>query len=198
MADNRTKRMGSGKGLPRFTYSDLRGRQSVRATFKLSGKSIDTISVLATHLGIKQKSLFDHLIDDMHALDLIAQDLEHETFQNLDRVQKTYVLSRKTLSSLEEASKKHGAPRDALVEYSIQRLLPLIEEERERHLRRKQVLSKIAEYLGQGEEILKESRELLGEDDPLSAKFETAIKAMRNAHNNMTSFVEKGETIEDF
>ena len=198
MADNRTKRMGSGKGLPRFTYSDLRGRQSVRATFKLSEKSIDTISVLATHLGIKQKSLFDHLIDDMRALDLIAQDLEHETFQNLDRVQKTYVLSRKTLSSLEEASKKHDAPRDALVEYSIQRLLPLIEEERERHLRRKQVLSKIGEHLGQGEEILKESRELLGEDDPLSAQFETAIKAMRNAHNSMTSFVEKGEMIEDF
>ncbi len=198
MADNRTKRMGSGKGLPRFTYSDLRGRQSVRATFKLSERSIDTISVLATHLGIKQKSLFDHLIDDMRALDLIAQDLEHETFQNLDRVQKTYVLSRKTLSSLEEASKRHDAPRDALVEYSIQRLLPLIEEERERHLRRKQVLSRIAEHLGQGEEILKESRELLGEDDPLSAQFETAIKAMRNAHNSMTSFVEKGEMIEDF
>ena len=198
MANNTTKRSGRGEGLPLFTYSDLRGRQSVRATFKLSGKSIETISVLATHLGIKQKSLFDHLIDDMRTLDLIAQDLEHETFQNLDRVQKTYVLSRKTLSSLEEVSKKHDAPRDALVEYSIQRLLPLIEEERERHLRRKQVLSKIAEYLGQGEEILKESRELLGKEDPLSAKFETAIKAMRNAHNSMTSFVEKGETIEGF
>ena len=198
MANNRTKRLDSAEGLPLFTGSDLRGRQSVRATFKLSGKSIDTISVVATHLGIKQKSLFDHLIDDMRALDLIAQDLEHETFQNLDRVQKTYVLSRKTLSSLEEAAKKHDAPRDALVEYSIQRLLPLIEEERERHLRRKQVLSKIAEHLGQGEEILKESRELLGEDDPVNVKFETAIKAMRNAHSSMTSFVDIGEMIEEF
>jgi endonuclease/exonuclease/phosphatase family metal-dependent hydrolase len=48
--------------LPLPSSSDLRGRQSVRATFKLSVRAIDALSIVAAHLGIKQKSLFDHLI----------------------------------------------------------------------------------------------------------------------------------------
>ena len=42
---------------------DLRGRQSVRATFRLSEDCIDAISILSAQLGIKQKSVFDHLKD---------------------------------------------------------------------------------------------------------------------------------------
>lgn len=53
--------------------SDLRGRQSVRATFKLSEKAIDALSIVAIHLGIKQKSLFDQLINDTSSLSLIAK-----------------------------------------------------------------------------------------------------------------------------
>jgi hypothetical protein len=41
---------------------DLRGRQSVRATFRLSEACIDAITVLSAQLGIKQKSVFDHLM----------------------------------------------------------------------------------------------------------------------------------------
>ena len=38
---------------------DLRGRQSVRATFRLSEPCINAISILSAQLGIKQKSVFD-------------------------------------------------------------------------------------------------------------------------------------------
>ena len=41
--------------------ADLRGRQSVRTTFKLPARSIDALSLLAGQLGIKQKSIVDHL-----------------------------------------------------------------------------------------------------------------------------------------
>ncbi len=37
---------------------DLKGRQSVRATFRLSEDCIDAISILSAQLGIKQKSVF--------------------------------------------------------------------------------------------------------------------------------------------
>ena len=60
--------------LPRASSSDLRGKQSVRATFKLSERAIDALSIVAIHLGIKQKSLFDHLIDDTRSLKVIARD----------------------------------------------------------------------------------------------------------------------------
>jgi hypothetical protein len=191
------QKLDKGISVPRPSSSDLRGRQSVRATFKLTEKSIDAISIVATHLGIKQKSLFDHLIDDIRSLNVIAREIQSDRFRNLIRIQKTFVLSRKTLSCLEEASKNYNAPRDALVEYSIQRLLPVIAEEREKHRKRKEILGEIDEYLKQGEKILKKSRELLGEDDPVYDRFETAMAVSQNAYRSIESYVEKGRVIED-
>ena len=198
MDKNDKKEVGNDNSLPLPSSSDLRGRQSVRATFKITGKAIDAISIVAAHLGIKQKSLFDHLIDDTRSLNLIAHEIESEGFNRLRRIQKTYVLSRKTLCSLEEASKKFDAPRDALVEYSIQRLLPVIAEEREKHQKRKEVLDEVTEHLRQGEEILKKSRKLLGEDDPVYDKIRAAMAFFHNACSSIESFVEKGKIIEDF
>ena len=184
--------------LPLTSSSDLRSRQSVRATFKLTEKAIETISIVAFHMGIKQKSLFDHLIEDARSLNSIAREIKHPEFRKQDRIQKTYVISRKTLSCLEKVSKNFGAPRDALVEYSIKRLMPVITEERAKHRERKKILGEITEYLKQGEKILRKSREILGEDDPVCYKFENAMAAICNAHSSIKSFVERGKIIEDF
>jgi hypothetical protein len=184
--------------LPRPSSADLRGRQSVRATFKLSERAIEAMSIVAVHLGIKQKSLFDHLIEDMQSLKLIAQEVESERFGALNRVQKTFVVSRRTLSNLDETSKRFNAPRDALVEYSIQRLMPVITRERERHRKRKEILRDMNEYLENGLEILQKSRSLLGEEDPVSVKLESAMRSLVNAQGHVKVFVEKGEIIEGF
>jgi len=188
----------NGISLPLPSSSALRGRQSVRATFKLSEKAIGTISIVATHLGIKQKSLFDHLIDDARSLNVIAGEIESERYSGLRRIQKTYVLSRKTLSCLEETSRNFDAPRDALVVYSIQRLLPVIEEERAKHQKRKEILREIKKFLKQGEKILRKASKLLGKDDPVFHKFKIAMKVCYSAHNSIESFVDKGRIIEDF
>ena len=103
----------------------LRGHQSVRTTFKLSERSISALSILAGQLGIKQKSLFDHLVEDVKVLQAIAREVD--TFpEHRPRVAKTYVISRRTLENLETVSSKFNTPRDALVEFSIERTLPLI------------------------------------------------------------------------
>ena len=73
--------------LPHPTALDLRGRQSVRATFKLSPGAIEALSVVAAHLGIKQKSIFDHLIEDAQSLMLIADKIDHEFLKDVKRVQ---------------------------------------------------------------------------------------------------------------
>jgi len=187
-----------GTFLPLPSSSDLRGRQSVRATFKLTEKAIDAISIVSTHLGIKQKSLFDHLIDDVRSLNLIAREIQADSFNKLNRIQKTYVLSRKTLLSLEEASRNFHAPRDALVEYSIQRLLPVIDEEREKHEKRKVILDDITGYLKEGEKILRKSGALLGEDDPVYDQFKTVMILFQNVHRSIEGFVERGKSIEDY
>ena len=100
--------------LPQPDTEDLRGRQSVRATFKLSSRAIEALSIVAVHLGIKQKSLFDHLIEDVQTLNTIAQEIEADHFRTMGRVQKTFVISRRTLVCLDEISKAvQGAARCA-------------------------------------------------------------------------------------
>jgi len=184
--------------LPLPSSADLRGRQSVRATFKLSPRAIDVLSIVATHLGIKQKSLFDHLIEDVKSLNVIANEIEDEAFGALERIQKTFVVSRRTLSCLEETSRQFNAPRDALVEYSIQRLLPVIAKERERHSKRKEILNDINAHLEQGLKILQKARSLLGEEDPVYTRFESAMHGLVNAQAHIEDYVKRGSVIEDF
>ena len=119
--------------LPHPSSADLRGKQSVRSTFRLSQSAINMLSIVSTHLGIKQKSLFDHLMEDMDSLSQIAQEILPEYPEPSLKIQKTYVLSRKTVISLDSVCKNYKTPRDALVEYSIHRLLPVIEKEKEKH-----------------------------------------------------------------
>jgi hypothetical protein len=184
--------------IPLPSPADLRGRQSVRATFKLSARAIDVLSIVAAQLGIKQKSLFDHLIEDAQSLNAIADKIEDDVFEALDRVQKTFVISRRTLSCLDQTSRQFNAPRDALVEYSIQRLLPVIAKERERHRKRKAILSDINAHLAQGVKILQKAQSLLGEEDPVYARFETAMQALANSQSHIENYVKKGSIIEDF
>ena len=198
MEKNEDENGFEGLPLPEPTSAELRGRQSVRATFRLSERAIDALSIVSIHLGIKQKSLFDHLIEDSDTLRLIAREIEAYKFQQLNRIQKTYVLSRKTLSSLDRAARSQNAPRDALVEYSIQRLLPIILKEREKHLMRKEILGDLTEFLKEGEKILRKSKDSLGSGDPVYDRLRAAMAGLVNAYRHIDSYVEKGKIIEEF
>lgn len=184
--------------LPQPSSRDLRGRQSVRATFKLTARAIETMSAVSIHLGIKQKSLFDHLVDDIKALEVIAREVQTTKFDEPSRVQKTFVLSRRTLNSLELASVNFQTPRDALVEYSIQRLMPVITKEKEKHQKRKALLNRINEFLENGEQILSEAREWLGDEDPVFDELSRAMTVLLNARDDIAAFIDKGKIIEKF
>jgi len=184
--------------LPQPDTAELRGRQSVRATFKLSARAIEALSIVAVHLGIKQKSLFDHLIEDVQTLNVIAKEIAAEEFRSLSRIQKTFVISRRTLASLDEISRQFHAPRDALVEYSIQRLLPVIQRERDKHRRRKQLMAEIDRHYQGGLKLIEQAVDLLGEDDPVSIRLAAAMEAYTGARDQIAHFVEKADVIEGF
>jgi hypothetical protein len=177
---------------------DLRGRQSVRATFRLSEDCIDAISILSAQLGIKQKSVFDHLMEDDQILKKMASQLENMEFDRHDRIQKTFVISRRSLSYLDTISSKHNAPRDALVEYSVRRLLPIIAKEQKKHEKRKELLADLADHYAGGEKLLSKAEELLGKDDLIVNKLQTAMAAYKNAYEDIINFVEKGKVLEKF
>ena len=184
--------------LPHPSTIDLKGRQSVRATFKLSPDAITALSIVAAHLGIKQKSIFDHLIEDDRSLMVIAQEIDGETLRDLQRVQKTFVISRKTLISLEKISEEFEISRDALVEMSIQRLLPIISRERQRHKARKRMLNEINIFLDNGLNLLSQFEKDLGDSDPATIIFRKATEQLSDAQNDIQAFINKGKIIENF
>jgi len=184
--------------LPRPTTLDLRGRQSVRATFRLSEACIDAISILSAQLGIKQRSIFDHLMENAQVLKNMARDLENTEFDRHERIQKTFVISRRSLSFLDMISSEHNAPRDALVEYSVRRLLPIIAKERIKHEKRKDLLAEISNHFAKGERLLAKADEMLGSDDPIVHKLQTAMSVYKNAFGDIANFIERGKMIEKF
>jgi len=188
----------SSLSLPLASSSDLKGKQSVRTTFKLSERTIEAVSIVAAHLGIKQKSLFDHLFEDVQSLCSIASEIQHNMPRKQTRIQKTYVISRKSLYSLEKISKDYDASRDALIEYSVRRLLPIIQKERERHKNRKKILPELGRYVQQGKNLLADAKALLDEDDPVYVELQAAISACESAHRKIEAYIEKGRRIEDF
>jgi hypothetical protein len=182
----------------RPTTLELRGRQSVRATFRLSEVCIDAISILSAQLGIKQKSVFDHLMEDAKALKNVAEEIENTEFNRYQRIQKTFVISRRSLSFLDMISSEYNAPRDALVEYSVRRLLPIIANERKKHEKRKELLAQISNHFKSGKILLSKAEEALDSDDPIVNKLETAMSVYQNALDDIASFIERGKIIEQF
>jgi len=187
-----------GRSLTFITSSGLRGRQSVRATFKLSTGCIEAISIVAAQLGIKQKSLFDHLAQDSDSLNAIAKEVQNARVRAENRVQKTYVISRKSLSLLDEISRAFNAPRDALVEFSVRRLLPVIDNEQKKYEMRKAAYSGIQQHFNAGRQMLDKMMRQLGEDDPIVARLASVMDTYAGAAMAIETFLERTRSIEDF
>jgi hypothetical protein len=179
-------------------FADLKGRQSVRATFKLTNDCIEAISIVAGQLGIKQKSLFDHMFQDTDTLSAIAQRYRNARLRAANRIQKTYVISRNALLSLEDIAKNFNAPRDVLIEFSVQRLVPIIINERQRHAKRKALFDKIQRHMEAGRNLLRETYAELGEEDPMTDRLSAAMGTYESAYKQMAALMERGKNIEEF
>ena len=177
---------------------DLRGKQSVRATFKLSQKAIDAIGLVAIHMGIKQKSLFDHIIEDHRALDELAQTIRIRQFKKIERKQKTFVLSRKTIEALSAISEAYDMPRDALVEYSIKKLESVIQTEKIRHSERKKLAVKMSDRFDAVKTLYLETAKRLGPDDPFCLQMQKAVLALEKTRQDVDEFLEKSSVLDDF
>lgn len=181
-----------------INFKELRGRQSVRATFRLSEEAVTALSLAAAHLGIKQKSLFDHIIEAFQEKEPDESEIEAPKMETRYRVQKTFVLSRKTLFSIEKACEMLNLPRDILVEYSIRRLMPLIAEEKKKHRHRKRLLKRYNEMMHGFSEMLNKAAEEVGPDDPVFDRLARTYNVCRQTRDYIAAFIEKGDAIEAF
>ncbi len=176
----------------------LKGRQSVRATFKLPASVIELLSVAANQLGLKQKSLFDQLVENREILEQVAAHAS--TFLPLqeDRQQKTYVISRNSLMALDHVARTHRVPRDLLVEISIGRLLPVLDAEQEKQKYRREMGNELAALLEQSERLQARAGRMLGADDQSVRQLERIVGHLRTCLAQLAAQVELGKTIENY
>lgn len=182
----------------RLQTNALKGKQSVRATFRLPQQAIDLLRVVAGQLGIKQKSLFDQLIENIPITGQEIHNAQESGKEETNRRQKTFVISRSSLVLLNDIVKQQQISRDILVEFSIKRLLPIIESEREKHNKRKEVLSEMKEYLQQGKRLLQMTENQLGTDDLVYDMIKKQVRLSEKNVAELNTLIERGMPMEQW
>ncbi len=172
----------------------LRAEQSVRTTFRLPVRSIQAITLLAKQLNVRQKTIFDHLMRELPSpeLELISNNEEDP------KSAKTFVLSRRTLDKIEMASANYQLPRDTIMEFAIERIMPLLKQEKEKHKKRKKLLEDLNKLMEDSTNLAEKSLTTLGQDDPVSLEIYKIFKTVENSKRTIETHLQKNERIEEF
>lgn len=176
----------------------LKGKQSIRATLKLPVEIIKLLSIAAAQLGIKQKTLFDQLVEDRDVLSQVAREVKNNERTAKERRQKTLVLSRNSLISIEKVAHEYELPRDVLVEVSIRRLLPVIDAEQQKQKRRKAVLAELEQHHQQGLLLLQKTMKLVGKNDRVFTRMKQVLEQEEKMLQEIQEIVLRGQRVETF
>jgi len=144
---------------------ELIAKQSVRTTFKLTEKTINLLKVAAKHLGIKQKTLLDQLLEDKKALDLLADEAITYTRNENKCRPKTLVLSQKALDQIEGISSYREIPRDVLIELSVARLASYVNSLAKTHEKRELLMLELEQHNTQISDLFEKAGKMLKKDD---------------------------------
>jgi uncharacterized protein YoxC len=178
-----------------LSAKQLKGKQSVRATFRLSDQMIDLLKVAANHLEVQQKSLIDELVQSRETLDQIASESQDVSQAVQERRQKTFVLSRNALNLLDDISNRYNLSRDYLVELCIGRLIPFVDAEQEKHEQRRKLIKDVDHYLDEGMKLLDKAADMLEKDDRFRVKLENMIKYTERNVDELRKFVKERKTL---
>lgn len=190
----KTEETSQTEGLE-LSFQQLLGKQSVRATFRLSDQMIDLLKVAAAHLEVKQKSLIDELVQNRETLDRVASESQAMQQKEDERRQKTFVLSRNALELLDDISDKYNLSRDYLVELCIGRLIPVVDAEQEKHKKRRQLIKDVDRYLEEGKKLQKKADTMLDRDDQFRVKFEKIVSYTERNVGELRKFVKGKQTL---
>lgn len=182
-----------------LTSAGLKKKQSVRATFRLPHEIINLLSVVASQLGLKQKSLLDQLVEDKEHLErLIEKKVVSTDFKKKEVRPKTFVVSRNSLHILDSMARENNIPRDLLVEISIRRLIPVLSSEYEKQTKRERIHEEVEAFFNLGEKLQQKASRLLGKEDNYYVLLKDTIEKCRDNTQELKSIVGKGKAMDDF
>ncbi|NNK92981.1 MAG: hypothetical protein HKP41_01380 [Desulfobacterales bacterium] len=153
--------------------NELIAKQSARTTFKLSEKTSNLLKVAAKHLGIKQKTLLDQLLEDKKALNILADDAITYARNDHKCRPKTMVLSQKALDQIETVSSYREIPRDYLVELSVARLASYFNSSAKTHEKRGLLMEELDRHNSQLIDLFNRNERMLHKDDAFWVRFKT-------------------------
>lgn len=184
--------------LPKMTTTALKGKQSVRTNFKLSAACIHAINIVATQLGIKHRSLFDYLVEDADSLKAIAAEIAKKNPRANRGIQKSFIVSRETLGTIDEMCEELKISRDTLVELSVRRLLPIVEKEIESHRKRKILFESVRNHYAHSRKVLSQIKEDVGADDPIYKVYQNTVSTCKQVMTQVGDIISKGKVLEGF
>jgi len=179
----------------RLSLEGLQGRQSVRATFQLPHRIIDLLGAVASQFGVKQKSLIDSLLEDRQTLIDLAESSESEELFGDEMRRKTFVISRKTLQTLEELSRQSSVHRDQLLAISIARLFPVVVEEQAKHGKRQALLAALRAWQAKGRQLLNQAEGDLGSEDQFFQLLSAMLDAAQRQFAEIEDLIAKGKVM---
>ena len=162
MTNKFSEKANTPLSLPKMSSTALKGKQSVRTSFKLSDGCIQAINIVATQLGIKHRSLFDYLVEDTDSLEALAKEIIDKEPTKNKGTQKSFIISRGTLQVIDSLCEKLKISRDTLIELSVRRLLPIIEKEVAGHRKRKELFELVNKHYQESKKVLDSIKKVLG------------------------------------
>jgi hypothetical protein len=198
MAKRSNKKTASTATLPRMTTLALKGKQSIRTSFKLSEGCIQAINIVATQLGIKHRSLFDYLVEDNESLETLAKEIVKIEPSKNKGSQKSFIVSRDTLKAIDSLCEKLNISRDTLIEVSVKRLLPIIEKEMKSHSKRKELFELVDKQYQESRKMLNLIKQGVGTEDPAYKAYQATVATCKQVKKQFNEILSKGEITEGF
>lgn len=172
----------------------------IHSTFRLSQEAHDAIKYIADLLEIKNAEIFDRLLDFFEGFETSKKPVSlTETNEKIERIRKTYVVKKETLSKLSKLASDKKATRDLLIERTALAFENLVNGSlSDRKERYRNVLEKIINpFWHKAEHILSELEKELGSDDPISKRFSYAMFDLMNLSDATEDYLTNGTPIDD-
>lgn len=196
------------KDILKAVKGDLAEKTS-RTTFRITKEANEAMNWLVEHYGTTLKSVLDLLCfnvpsardaepgKDTFLFSVIRQSRDFD-FKKLNRsVRRTMVVSKKSLTVLNNVSKKVKIQRDLLVDRGVLFLKLVVEtsqeEEKKKHA---EAYEMIDQFYTTAEDLEDKLDQMLGDDDPIVKRFGYVIIILDNLHSAIKAEMEKGEPID--
>jgi hypothetical protein len=174
------------------------GSAETRTTCTLTKEGAMALERLCEEYHLKQKKVFDLLVDEKYFLENISTlSCSNGELPLAREVRKSLVITKKNLKVINDVSDKSGISRDILLDKGFRYLIGLIDlakkNEKETYEKVKNILD---EFSGKASVIDKSFDEYLGEDDPIRSRFSPVISILDNLVSDINRYLENGTPIE--